>query len=253
MLNFLRSLIGWAMLLSTACLAIAADNPPSGITLHSMRIIYPESAKKGVTFSLTNNTEQTYLMQSWIQHLDMNTGQVADEVESTDNTANAIPFIITPPLKRIEAGEKLTLLIRQTSRDLPTDLESVFFVSVKAIPSTQEKNTQANSQLIVAIVNNIKLFYRPDGLPKGGVKQAATSLRFSQQGDRLIVDNPTPFYFTFAYLAIGGETVDSSELRILVPPKGQAKYPLPKEAKGDVQWQLLDENMEVTPIKRQSL
>lgn len=252
-LNILRPLIGVIMFLSAVPLTVAADPAPSGITLHSMRVIYPESAKKGVMFSLTNNTDQTYLMQSWMRHLDLSTGQVAAEVENGDQTAGTIPFIITPPLKRVDAGEKLTFLIRKTRNDLPKDRESVFFVSIKAIPNTQEKEAQKGNQLVVAVVNNIKLFYRPEGLPEGGIKHAATSLSFRQQGDQLIVDNPTPFYLTFAHLAVGGNALTSSELRTLVPPKGVQKYPLHKAAKSDVQWQLLDENTEATPIQRQSL
>ena len=252
-LSFLRLFLYLAMLLNAAPLKAAAPPPQSGITLHATRVIYPESAKKGVTLSLTNNNEHAYLMQSWIRPLDLSSGQVAAEVQGADDPTNTIPFIATPPLKRVNAGEKMTLLIRQTRNDLPNDRESVFAVSVKAIPSMPAKTEQTGNQLVIALVNNFKLFYRPAGLPAGGITQAANELHFSRQGDRLIVDNPTPFYLTFSHLTVGGSAVEPAELRLMVPPKGQQHYRLPKAANGDVQWQLLDENTEATPMQRQPL
>lgn len=246
--NLLRACLGLVMVLSVAQPAMAASK--SGITLHDTRIVYPASAKQGVTLSLTNNTAHPYLMQSWMRAVDMSTGRPATEAEEGDITDSKIPFIVTPPLKRVDAGEQLTLLIRQTRNDLPDDRESVFFISVKAIPGIGEKT---GSQLVVVVVNNIKLFYRPEGLPVDGIAQAAKSLRFSRQGDRLIVDNPTPFYLTFTHLAVGGSTISPSELRIMVPPKGQQQYTLPNVAKGEVQWQLLNENSAATPMQHQAL
>lgn len=240
------------MLLSMSPLTGVADSIQSGITLHSLRVIYPESAKKGVTISLTNNTDQVYLMQSWMRSLNFSEGQIPAEVEGTDNTASTLPFIITPPLKRVDVGEKLTLLIRKASNDLPTDRESVFFISIKAIPSIPDNTGLTGNQMIVTIVNNIKIFYRPMTLPVGGIKDANKLLRFSRQGDQLVASNPTPFYLTFSNLTVGGYTVPPSELRNMVPPKGQQDYFLPKTVHGDVQWKLLDEHSEPTPIQTSS-
>lgn len=253
--QILRRAAGLALILCFITSPSKAETmTQSGLTLHTTRIIYPASAKKGVTISLTNNTEYAYLMQSWLRHVDMATGQVDSASDSeAENAAAPIPFMVLPPLVRAAAGEKITLLIRKTGNDLPGDRESVFFVSVKAIPALAQENKQIGNQLVVAVVNNLKLFYRPEGLPEDGIIKASPLLRFSRQGDVLIVDNPTPFYLSFARLAIGGRGITPAERAKMVPPKGQQRYTLTAGSEGSIEWQLVDENSGMTPIQRQSL
>ncbi|RDL15165.1 fimbrial chaperone protein [Serratia fonticola] len=225
---------------------------PSGITLNQFRIIYPASAAKGITWSLTNNTNRPYLMQSWVRPMDVATGLpwTKDETKKAKTT---IPLLVTPPLERVEAGQSLTLRIRLTERTLPQDRESVFYLSVKGIPSVPEKSTQVGGQMVVAVVNNMKLFYRPDGLPEGGVVTASSQLRFSLRGDLLVVDNPTPFYINFSQVTVGGKTLPADALRKLVPPKGQQSYPLPRGTADAVVWQIVDENSQPGPLQHQVL
>ncbi|RAP72538.1 molecular chaperone [Candidatus Erwinia dacicola] len=225
---------------------------PSGITLNQFRIIYPASAEKGITWSLTNNTNRTYLMQSWIRPMDFSTGLPLAEGDTRKAKA-AIPLLVTPPLERVEAGQSLTLRIRLTERTLPQDHESVFYLSVKGIPSVSEKNTQVGGQVVVAVVHNIKLFYRPKGLPESGVVTASSQLRFSQRSDLLVVDNPTPFYISFSRVTVGGKPLPADALRKLVPPKGQQSYPLPRGTSDLVEWQIVDEDSQASPLQHQEL
>lgn len=231
----------------------AAPQEASGITLSQFRLIYPAAEKKGVTWSLTNNTTRAWLMQSWIRPLDSATGLPAAESDNKGASA-AIPLLVTPPLKRVDAGEALTLRIRLTELSLPKDRESVFYLTVKGIPSVPDKEKQTGEQLVVAVANNIKLFYRPEGLPAGGVAKAATQLHFSLQGDAIVVDNPTPFYINFSQLTVGGQPLPADALRKLVPPRGQLRYTIAKgNTRGAVEWQVMDENSQSTPVQRQAL
>lgn len=229
-----------------ACQVYAADL--SGITINQFRIVYNASEKKGVTWSLANNTELAYLMQSWIRPLDTATG-----MPSTDASRHRIPLLVTPPLKRVNPGEHFTVRIRLTEASLPKDRESVFYLSVKGIPSMSDKTIQTGGQMAVAVVNNIKLFYRPEGLPEGGVSKLLSQVRLSRKGRTLIVNNPTPFYLNFSQLIVGGKKVSAEDLRRLVPPKGEQSYLLPEGATGTVEWQVIDENNELTPLQHHSL
>lgn len=232
----------------------AADNPPQGLTFKNTRLIYPASAKGGVTLSVENNTRAPYLVQSWVQAADPLTGQPFMAEEHSPRT----PFIILPPLKRLEPGEATTLRVRLTGSELPTDRESVFFMSIKAIPSQNEAQSGADisrqqGQLVVSTVNNLKLFYRPADLPAGGVAETASQLRFYHRGEQLIVKNPTPFYLTFSRLAIGGVQIERNALYRMVPPKGEQDYPWPETAVGEVTWQLIDEYADETALQHQSV
>lgn len=239
-----------ALSCTPSCFAVAPE--ASGISLSQFRIIYPGADTKGVTWSLTNNTDRAWLIQSWMRPVDFITGLPMPETESSASSAK-IPFLVTPPLKRVDAGEGMTLRIRLTELSLPKDRESVFYLSVKAIPAITDSDSASNGKLVVAVVNNIKLFYRPEGLPAGGVKKAAAQLRFSRQGESLVVDNPTPFYINFSQVTVGGKPISADGLRKLVPPYGQQRYDLVKGMSGPVEWQVLDEDHRPTPLQHQAL
>ncbi|WCE54396.1 fimbria/pilus periplasmic chaperone [Escherichia coli] len=74
--------------------------------------------------------------------------------------------------------------------NLPTDRETLYWMNVKAIPPTDERNTQKNT-LQLALQNKIKLFYRPENLPVQPGK-ARNMLRFKYEGKQLKVINPSP-------------------------------------------------------------
>ncbi|WP_248296115.1 fimbrial biogenesis chaperone [Pragia fontium] len=247
------SITRWLMVLafSTINLSVSAEQKdPTGISFYVLRVIYPESEKRGVTLRAYNKTSSVYLMQSWIQPVDTDTGNVG----LLNSTSTAMPFIITPPLQRFEPGEELVLRIRRTGVELPNDRESVYFISMKAIPGQPvPKDKQITPSVTLTVVTNMKLFYRPEGLPKRGVQEAAVQLKFSQQGDTLIADNPTPFWLTFSHLSIGNYKLNNDQMRLMVPPKGQQQYHLPQATRGDVEWQLIDEEGWNTPGQRQSL
>ncbi|CAI1949725.1 Chaperone protein fimC precursor [Serratia fonticola] len=230
--------------------AQAAPAEQNGISFYVLRVIYPESAQKGVTLTAYNKSAHPYLMQSWVRPVDRLTG----DVELSDGGQQKTPFIVTPPLQRLEANDELTLRIRRNGDPLPEDRESVFYISMRAIPATSKPGvTSSSSQMAITVVSNIKLFYRPQGLEKRAIENVAPKLHFRRVGNELIAENPTPYWLTFSRLKVGATELDKPLLRLMVPPKGQQRYPLPKATKGDVTWQLIDEDGWDTPINQQVL
>lgn len=75
------------------------------IAFHVLRAVYPESEKQGVTLTALDNSTSPYLMQSRVRPVDPATGQVG----LTLPASQAMPFIVTPPLSRLEANGELTL------------------------------------------------------------------------------------------------------------------------------------------------
>ncbi|HEN3242502.1 fimbrial biogenesis chaperone [Yersinia enterocolitica] len=250
---FPKHLIAFGLCLFTLFSGFAAaqtaPNKP-GISFYVLRVIYPETEKKGVSLTAYNKSAAPYLMQSWIQPVDPVTG----DVNMTNTDQGAMPFIVTPPLARLEANSELTLRIRRNGEPLPTDRESVFFISMKAIPAQQETNKDAQAgQMALTVVSNMKVFYRPEGLAKRAVADVTSQLSFRREGNVLIAENPTPYWLTFSRLHVGASEMGKAQLRLMVPPKGQRQYRLPEGATGKVSWQLIDEDGWDTPFKHQNL
>ena len=224
---------------------IASTSAPTGISFNVMRVIYPQSAKGGVTFTINNNSDQPYLVQSLVRPVDYQTGDVDLKQHKP------MPFIMTPPLARFDSRSQMTLRIRRAGGELPDDRESVFFLSVKAIPSQQKEPLPG--RMAVTVVSNIKLFWRPKALAERVVADVADQIRFRREGNMLIASNPTPYWLTFSSLKVGNIALDKPALRMMVPPKGQQRYLLPSAASGKVEWQLIEEDGWNTPPAYQDL
>ncbi len=230
--------------------ANAAAQEAKGISFYVLRVIYPASAKQGVTLTMNNKSAAPYLVQSWIRPVDSKTG----DVDLNYGGQPKMPFIVTPPLARLEANGELTLRIRSNGEALPADRESVFFISMKAIPAKEATDKQeATGQMAVTVVSNMKLFYRPEGLAKRAVADVASQLRFHREGNTLVAENPTPYWLTFSQLQVGSSALDKPALRLMVPPKGLQRYALPQGANGNVSWKLIDEDGWDTPAQEQAL
>lgn len=241
LLCFLAAL---SLLASKICPAQVQPPSSSGISFYVLRVIYSEADKQGVTLTATNTSASPYLMQSWVRPVDSDTGDV--DLRWYGNPI--MPFIVTPPLARMEAYGELVVRIRRNDVPLPRDRESVFFVSMKALPAQQTDR----KQMVMTVVSNLKLFYRPAGLSKRAVADMATRLTFGRADNRLIANNPTPYWLTFSRLQVGNTRLGKPALRLMVPPFGSQSYAIPEPASGQVSWQLIDEDGWDTPVATQN-
>ena len=179
-----------------------------GVALSSTRVIYNGNKKEAsLTVNNKSSTEE-YLIQSWI-----------DDVNGSKKT----PFIITPPLFKLNPTKNNVLRIVKTTDSLPQDRESVFWINVKSIPGKSDDASERNV-LQIAVRTRLKLFYRPAGL-QGNSMDAWNQLRFSQAGkDRLKVENPSVFNLTFNDLYANGIEIKKAGM---VPAKGELVIQLP--------------------------
>ncbi|EJD1898482.1 fimbria/pilus periplasmic chaperone [Escherichia coli] len=118
---------------------------------------------------------------------------------------------------------------------LPTDRETLFWMNVKAIPPTDEKNTQKNT-LQLALQNRIKLFYRPTNLPVQAGK-ARDMLRFKYEGKQLRVINPSPYYLTVTGIRVQGAKLPNA----FVPPKSDVTVSSPVMLAGEITYQTIND------------
>lgn len=183
-----------------------------GIVLGATRVIYNASSKETSINVNNRNTEQYFLVQSWVDD---------------KNGNKKVPFAITPPLFRLNAKNENMLRIIKTPGEVPADRESVYWVNVKAIPPAPAEGASQNV-LQLAIKTRIKMFYRPVGL-QGKVEDAPALLQWSHQGNQLIVKNPSAYSVTLGDVKIAGKEVPGVDL---VLPKDEAHYTLPAGSEG---------------------
>lgn len=176
-------------LLLTLCLMTASFASQAGVEIGGTRLIYVGNARQAA-ISVNNPDDRPYLIQAWVDK---------DPASADGNKA----FIATPPLFRIEPHSQNSVRVVYTGRPLPADHESMFWLSIKSIPSTSKDET---NQLTITVKSVIKLFYRPVGL-SGDPMTAYEKLIFARRGGKVYVSNPTPYHISLYDLSVGGVQV----------------------------------------------
>ncbi|MCO7507868.1 molecular chaperone [Serratia fonticola] len=221
------------LLLWPVCSAFAAAN--GGVSLNQTRVIFA-AGDKAQTLTVKNTGSQNYLIQSRIQR-DLQ-GQ------------GAAPFIVTPPLFPLGPKSKQLLRILKQGEALPTDRESLFYLSVLAIPAHTEP-ASGDARLSMGFEFTIKLLYRPQGL-KIATQDARCQLQFSRTPNGIRAENPTPYFLTFGSLAFDHDALDLNTLPSMIAPMSAETFPASRPV-ARVHWQALTDAGDLSPSCQQTL
>ena len=179
----------------------------AGVVLGGTRVIVRENQRE-TSIPVSNPSNAPFVVQTWI-----------DEGEGKNKT----PFVVTPPLQRLDPGKENILRILRVQGALPADRESLFWLNVKEIP---EKAKDENV-LQIAVRTRIKLFYRPASLPGTAVDarlQLQWAVAAGDKGGAVIkVANPTPYHITLASMKVNGGKELSPQM---VAPFGEMTIPM---------------------------
>jgi P pilus assembly chaperone PapD len=205
----------------------------AGVVIGGTRVIYPGD-KKEVSVSVNNkDAKVSYLIQSWIDN-------------EGDNNKEKTPFIITPPLFRLDGdNESLLRIANVNAAALSQDRETLFWLNVKAIPGTARAIDE--NRLSISVRNRIKLIYRPKGLKASGAADAYKSLTFTPQGNGWVVKNPTAYYVSFKSLKIGGKEL-AKEVGMVAPLQEKR---INATGKGPIEWQAINDYGGFSEMARQ--
>lgn len=205
----------------TAVLFVTASTAQAGVIIGGTRLIY-DGEKKESSLSVNNPDKVPYLIQSW--------------VDVTDGGVEKAPFMITPPLFRLEGGQQNILRVIRAGGNLTNDKESLFWINIKSIPSSEKK--EGKNTLQVAVKTRLKLIFRPQGL-KGTPDEVTQNLKWQRNGNQLQVTNPTAFYMNFQQVMLAGKEVVSATY---VAPMSSASFALPAGVtSGSVTWKLIND------------
>jgi fimbrial chaperone protein/chaperone protein EcpD len=202
-------------LLFSLCMAAAAPTTAS-VVIAGTRVVY-HAKDQETTVKLSNAGTTPSLTQVWID-----TG----DASASPSDIN-VPFIVTPPVSRIDPGKAQTLRIVYTGEPLPADKESVFWLNVLDIPPKPESETGNTLQLVVR--SRIKLFFRPANLP-GAAQNAPEKVEWRVIRNNgqwaLQAHNPTPYHVSFGWLEMDGKRLDDGGM---VAPGETQSFPLKGE------------------------
>lgn len=165
----------------------------AGVSIGGTRFIYHEQAK-GVKVELRNTSQS-----AWLINTTVSSGGTWAGVAPSQNPA---PFIATPPLFSLKPGRENSVRLLKTEARLPEDRESLFTLSIAAIPSGK---AGANS-VQIAVRSRMKLFYRPANL-KGAPQEAYKKLNWTMNNGQATVKNPTPYYVTLVNVVANGKNI----------------------------------------------
>lgn len=200
---------------SATALFLAAGMPATyaSIQISTTRVIY-HAAEKSVSVRIMNPGTYPVLLQNWT---DDGRPEIRPDAMQT-------PFVLTPPLTRVNADAGQTLRLSWTGMPLPADRESVYWLNVLEIPPAGEKGS---NQIQVAFRSRIKLFYRPTALDDKGAQTAISQLRWQMRGNKISLSNPTPYYVSAVAVTLTRGGKKTSVPADMLPPKASADFTLP--------------------------
>lgn len=171
-------------LLVGICLVLSSTLSQAALQLSATRLVVGEGEREA-SLVARNRGESDILIQSWL---------------SRPGSDSPPPFAISPALAKLAGGKQQLLRIFSQGNELPADRESLFRLNVQEIPQQAEGN-----HLQLAVMQSIKLFYRPKGLP-ASANVAPKELQLSLNGQQLQLSNPTPYHINLTKLAQGEKT-----------------------------------------------
>ncbi|MBL5926314.1 fimbrial biogenesis chaperone [Enterobacter asburiae] len=198
-----------ALFISAICCQIVY----ASIQISSTRVIYRET-EKNVSIQISNPGTYPVLLQSWID-------EGRPEIKPEDIKA---PFILTPPLTRVNAGEGQTLRLSYVGPGQVKDRESIYWLNVLEIPPVINKES---NQVQVAFRSRIKVFYRPTGLDDKGAQSAAEHLRWDIQGKKMTILNPTPYYVSLLGISLKLGNKKTTIPAEMIDPQSRKVFDLP--------------------------
>jgi len=238
----IRSAGWWAVAAGTVLTAgmaplILSSTAQAAVQLDRTRVIVSQKDNKQ-SVRASNRGKAPVLLQVWVEE-----GEAARQANAANRqrgltladsvAAQAVPFIIDPPVVRLKPDETRALQVWLTEppETLPKDRESQFWLNVLEVPAVQSAEAQQN-RLDISILTRIKVFYRPEAIAVHKWSEKDW-LHFKVEKDEqnqnwLIIHNPAPVHRTINKAELHQDDDDPIELKEvpMIPPFEKQKIKL---------------------------
>ncbi|WP_050453670.1 fimbria/pilus periplasmic chaperone [Candidatus Burkholderia verschuerenii] len=192
--KLIGAIIAVSMLAAGSLSSIAAH---ASVVIAGTRIIYNASDSE-VTIKLSNAGKNPALTQVWFDKGD----------PKSDPSTLDLPFILTPPIARIDSDKSQTIRIAYTGEAMPKDRETLLWFNLLEVPPKPQAAQAESNYVQLAFRSRLKFFFRPAGL-QGHADDAPGQLKWhlgAHDGKpALLVSNPTPYHVTIIEAYVGAE------------------------------------------------
>ncbi|WP_429179136.1 fimbrial biogenesis chaperone [Aeromonas salmonicida] len=193
------------LLLVMVC--FASHYATASISLSATRLIF-DGKQNEASINVKNDGGQDVMIQTWL--------------ESDAGSNQLPPFAITPPLAKLKGGERQLLRALYQGHGLPQDKESVFWLNVQEIPLA----VKGQNVLQLALLQRIKVFYRPAGLTQDPATAPAW-LGVKVNNGHIELHNPTSYHINMVEFKKDGHDIDGKmiypgKLLTLAMPAGMS-------------------------------
>ncbi|KWO49436.1 phytochrome sensor protein [Burkholderia sp. MSMB1459WGS] len=216
-----------------ACVAsVGAVRCEASLSVVGTRFVYPGNAR-ALTILARNGGSAPILVQAWLD----------DGDPDADPSRLRVPFVVAPPLARLDPGQPLSIRVQAVGGGLPTDREVCFWINLLEVPPAAPTGEHV---LRIAYRLRMKLLVRPPGLD-GEPDDAPNRLVWTHGGTQAAASvaarNPTPYYVTLTRLSVNGEPVVLESGAVDVAPFGRAEIPIGMRAgAGAIVFDAVDES-----------
>lgn len=166
----------------------------ASVIITGTRVVYP-AGSRDVNVKLTNLGETPALVQVWLDDGDANASPASVKV----------PFVLTPPVARIDPNKNQTLRLVYTGDAQSSNKEALYWLNMLEIPP---KPVGDANYLQFAVRTRIKVFYRPAQL-KGGPTEALPLLQWQLKREDnkvfAMVANPSPYYVSLSQVRLASK------------------------------------------------
>ena len=162
------------------------------LTFDRTRVIFDHSESSSQSVIVSNTNRQSpYLAQAWIE----------------DEAGNKVtgPLVALPILQRMNPGQdkQIKISIVGDSSALATDRETLLYLNMLGVPPKPDASV---NQINLVIQSQLKLFYRPKGLPRYSSTGWVEEMVVKQTRDGLNLQNPTAYHIVIYAISSGGKS-----------------------------------------------
>ncbi|WP_312978495.1 molecular chaperone [Atlantibacter sp.] len=161
--------------LMALCLLVNATGH-SAVNVNASRVIFNQGAAQAAV-DLINDGDYPVVVQAWVDDGDP---------RNTPDSAKA-PFVVLPPVFRLNIGESKSLRILTHGSGLPADRESLFWLNLYQIPP-ESRTEPAGEKLRLALRTQLKVMWRPKGVGPLD-RKTVEKLAFYRQSGSIVAIN----------------------------------------------------------------
>lgn len=214
-------------------LALTVSLPGQAFVLGGTRVVLNESDPRGTTIPVISKPAESVLL---IQ---------ARVAKTRDGKGKVTDVMVSPPVSRLEpGGQNLLKLMMLNPAAYPRDRESVVYLSVAGLPSSNPLSPdrgQITGGVVIGTGVIVKVFWRPQALP--AVSDSTWgSLVVTRVPGGIDIRNPTPFHINFQMLKVDGHAVRFSDTQPeMLPPLTHQFYGTASVTKKTLEWSVFND------------